>query len=165
VKLDVGNGLVSGQASYTGVANPTAPLEIRLNADTNETYSLDYVRVLPLLIVTKQANPSPVQDGAPLAYTIHITNTSNLTLTATITDILPQHVTPTGIQTWQAVITAPSGIWTKQVIVTVEPGFTGSLTNKVQVTTEEGASSTSSVTVCANYCIIYLPTIFKNFGS
>jgi uncharacterized repeat protein (TIGR01451 family) len=115
--------------------------------------------------VTKQADPSPVQDGAPLTYTIRVTNTDKVTLTATITDILPKHVTPTGVLNWTPTITGPGGIWEQQVVVTVETGYTGSLTNKILITTEEGPTGAASVTVCANYCIIYLPTIFKNFGS
>ncbi len=115
-----------------------------------------------MLEVTKQADPAPVPDGAPLTYTIRVTNTGNVTLTATITDILPNHVTPTGVLTWTPTITASGGIWAQQVVVTVETGYTGSLTNKVQVTTEEGAMGTASVTVCTNYCIIYLPIVLKN---
>lgn len=115
------------------------------------------------LELTKQANPAPVQDGAPLTYTIRVTNTGSVTLTATITDILPNHVTPTGVFTWTPTITAPGGIWTQQVVVIVETGYTGALTNKVQVTTEEGAMGTASATVCANYCITYLPLALKNY--
>jgi uncharacterized repeat protein (TIGR01451 family) len=118
--------------------------------------------VTAALSVTKLASPSPIQDGAQLTYTIHITNTSNVTLTATVTDILPNHVTPTGVLTWTPTITAFGDVWTQQTVVTVETGFTGSLTNKVQVTTEEGAIGAASVTVCANSCITYLPVIIKN---
>lgn len=115
------------------------------------------------LSVTKQADPAPVvQDGAPLTYTIRITNTGDVTLNATVTDTLPNHVTPTGVLTWTPTITAPGGIWAQQVVVTVETGYTGSLTNKVQVTSEEGAMGTAGVTVCANHCLAYLPLILKN---
>jgi hypothetical protein len=120
----------------------------------------------PALSVTKQASPNPLQSGAQLTYTLYVTNNTNVTLTATITDILPIHVTPTGILTWTPTITAPGGAWMQQVIVTVETHYVGPLTNKVQFTTGEGAAmGTASVTVCANYCIIYLPTIYKSFGS
>jgi len=114
------------------------------------------------LSVTKQASPAPVQDGAPLTYTIRITNTGDVTLTATVTDTLPTHVTPTGVFTWTPAITASGGIWVQQVIVTVETGFTGTLTNKVQVTTEEGVMGMASVTVCVNHCLAYLPLTLKN---
>ena len=150
-------GGMQGHCSMTLIASAT---DVHQNV-TQATY----IPLVPCLAVTKQASPNPVRTGMPLTYTLHVTNTGSVTLTATITDILPQHVTPTGIHTWSADITAPGGVWTQQVIVTVETGFTGSLTNKVQVTTEESAMGTASVTVCVNYCIIYLPIIFKNSGS
>lgn len=37
-------GSNSGQAAYTGEAEPTVPLEIRLNADYGEIYCVDYIR-------------------------------------------------------------------------------------------------------------------------
>lgn len=150
-------GGMQGHCSMTLIASAT---DVHQNV-TQATY----IPPVPCLAVTKQASPSPVQDGAQLTYTIRVTNTGNVTLTATITDILPSHVTPTGILTWTPTITTPGGVWTQQVVVTVETGYSGTLTNKVQVTTEEGATGTANVTVCANSCLIYLPTIFKNSGS
>jgi uncharacterized repeat protein (TIGR01451 family) len=147
--------------------NKTPILDIGGQSDDTRGFTLAPVlaftpSVTAALSITKLASPSPVQDGAQLTYTIHITNTGNVTLTATITDILPNHVTPTGVLTWTPIITAFGDIWTQQTVVTVETGFTGSLTNKVQVTTEEGAIGVASATVCANSCITYLPTIIKN---
>jgi uncharacterized repeat protein (TIGR01451 family) len=117
------------------------------------------------LRVTKQASPARVQDGAPLTYTIRLTNTGDVTLTATVTDSLPNHVTPTGVLTWTPAITASGGTWMQQVIVTVEPGYTGMLTNKVQVTTEEGVMGTASVAVCVNHCLAYLPLTLRNYAA
>lgn len=51
------------------------------------------------LVITKQAHPGAAQAGALLTYTIRITNYSHLTLAASITDILPDQVTPGGILT------------------------------------------------------------------
>ncbi len=116
----------------------------------------------PALDVTKQADPDLVEPGAQLTYTLRVTNTGNVTLTATITDILPNHATPTGVLTWTPTITAPGGIWAQTVVVTVETGYAGPLTNVVQVTTEEGATGTDSVTVSASRYRIYLPAVLKN---
>jgi uncharacterized repeat protein (TIGR01451 family) len=70
---------------------------------------------IPGLTVTKQAHPDPVQPGAQLTYTLRVANTGNVTLTATITDILPDHVTPAGVITWTPTITAPGGVWMETV--------------------------------------------------
>ena len=101
--------------------------------------------------------------GARLTYTLHVTNTGNVNLHATITDTLPDHVTPTGVLTWTPItITAPGGIWTDTVVVTVATGYTGTLINRVQVTTDEGATGTARATVCSNFCRIYLPVVLRN---
>jgi uncharacterized repeat protein (TIGR01451 family) len=103
------------------------------------------------LMVTKQTAPDPVRPGARLTYTIRVTNTGGVTLTATITDTLPDRITqgetsegtlilPGGIVTWTAASIAPEEVWTKATVVTVEVGSAGPLTNVVEVTTEEGAS-------------------------
>ncbi len=97
-----------------------------------------------------------------MPFTLRVTNTGNVTLTATITDVLPDYVTPTGKVTWKAAITAPGGVWAHRFVVTVTSGYTGPLTNEVSVTTEEGATGIASVTVCASACRIYLPVVLKN---
>lgn len=102
-----------------------------------------------MLTVTKQADPDPVQAGSPLTYTIRVTNTGDITLTATITDILPGQVTPACIRTWTPNPIAPHGVWTQRVAVTVKMGYSGTLTNVVQATTEEGAMSTYTETSTA----------------
>lgn len=113
------------------------------------------------LEVAKQASPDPVQFGGQLTYTIHVTNTGNVTLTATITDTLPSHITtgatpggtlflPGGTIVWPGVFITPSEVWTESFAVTIEVGYEEPLLNVVQVTTEEGATGvyteTSTVT-------------------
>jgi uncharacterized repeat protein (TIGR01451 family) len=103
----------------------------------------------PRLMVTKQANANAVQPGEWLTYTLHVTNTGTVSLTATITDFLPSGVDPTGALSWQHTLTDPGDVWTQTVVITVDLGYTGPLTNAVQVTTEEGATGiyTNVVTV------------------
>jgi uncharacterized repeat protein (TIGR01451 family) len=116
------------------------------------------------LLVTKQATPDPVEAGERLTYTIRVTNTAGVTLTATITDLLPAYVTPTGVQTWTAVITAPGGVWLQTVGVTVTPGYNGTLTNVVQVTTEEGVTAaTIETSTAVGGHFIYLPLVVRDF--
>jgi uncharacterized repeat protein (TIGR01451 family) len=114
------------------------------------------------LMVTKRANPNPVQASALLSYTIHVTNTGNVTLTAAATDTLPMHVIPIGVLTWTPVLIGPHQFWTEQFVVTVEMGYVGPLTNVVRVTTKEGARGETSVTVSAICHRVYLPLVLRN---
>ena len=121
-------------------------------------------RSLASLEVAKTASPQPVLDGAQLTYTLQITNTGGVTLTATITDVLPAQVTASGHQAWTALI-KPGGAWTHTLVVTVTEGYTGLLTNQVQVTTAEGASGTARITTCANLCSAALPLVLREHSS
>jgi len=66
--------------------------------------------------------------GSPLTYALHVTNTGTVSLTATITDVLPLHVTPGGSLVWTPPPLLPGEAWTETVAVTVELGYTGPLT-------------------------------------
>jgi parallel beta-helix repeat protein len=110
------------------------------------------------LRVTKWARPMLVQPGAPLTYTIHVTNTGIVTLTATITDILPDHAIPTGYYTWTGILAptsagAPGGVWTETVVITVETDYAGPLTNVVQVMTDEGARGVYTHTLAPDLAV------------
>jgi len=119
---------------------------------------VDALRAVASLEVVKQAIPGRVEAGAPLTYTIRVTNTGHVTLTATVTDVLPAHVTPTGVLTWTPLITAPGGVWTATVVVTVGEGYVGPLTNAVWVTSEEGATGAASATAHV-WARSYLPVV------
>jgi uncharacterized repeat protein (TIGR01451 family) len=95
----------------------------------------------PMLALSKEAAPNPVPAGAPLTYTLYVTNTGQVTLTdVVVTDTLPAHVTPGGPLTWTPGVIVPGAVWTGTVVVDVEAGYTGTLTNVIQVTTGEGAT-------------------------
>jgi uncharacterized repeat protein (TIGR01451 family) len=118
----------------------------------------------PALVVTKQANPTQVQAGERLTYTIRVTNTGDVDLHATISDTLPAHVSPSGVLTWTTTLPAPGGVWTETVVVTVEEGYAGPLTNVVEVTTLEGATGaythqTPAFAPERHFC--YLPLVLK----
>lgn len=115
-----------------------------------------------LLAVTKRASPDPVQSGAPLTYTLWLTNSGVLTLTATVTDVLPPQVTPGGVITWTPVLTASGSVWSDTVVVTVNWGYDGPLTNVVEVTTQRWAAGTDSVTVTVTINKLYLPLLFRS---
>ena len=65
-------------------------------------------------------------------------------LSGVVTDILPAHVTPTGSLTWPLTNLSLTDVWTQAVVVTVTLGYRGILTNRVQVTTREGADRRES---------------------
>jgi uncharacterized repeat protein (TIGR01451 family) len=139
------------------------------------------------LQVTKRATPDPVQPGAQLTYTIHITNVTGVDLHATITDTLPLSVTldeasggtlalpggtlapPDGTVvlpdgrvavTWTAVITKHGGLWMGTILVTVDEDYVGSLANLVEVTTEEGVLGKDRVAVIAG-SPAFLPLVLR----
>jgi uncharacterized repeat protein (TIGR01451 family) len=117
---------------------------------------------LPPLTVTKQALPDPVAPGALLTYTVRATNNDTQDLHTSITDTLPTNVTYTGPLVWTPTITSPGGIWEHTyVVVTVAAGYTGTLVNKVEITTVEGPTA-----VCyaiTNGYKIYLPVTIRNY--
>ena len=99
------------------------------------------------LVVAQYAAPNPVQGGAQLTYTIYVTNTGNMSITATVTDTLPAHVTPGGELVWAAGVIAPGGTWIETFVVTIEAGYAGLLTNVVQATADGGATGADEGTV------------------
>ena len=113
------------------------------------------------LALTKQAVPQVVRPGGQVHYTIRVTNTSVVSLTAAITDILPDHVTSAGIRTWRPVTVAPGAVHEQLLVVTVETGYMGPLTNVVEVTTDQGASGVFVETSWAGYRV-YLPLALRN---
>jgi uncharacterized repeat protein (TIGR01451 family) len=125
--------------------------------------------------IVKSSQPSStLTAGAWLTYTIHVTNTGIVTLTATITDTLPTHVTtgetaggttvlPGRKLVWTPIITAPWGVWVRTVVVTVEMGYVGPLTNVVEVTTKEGATGVYTETSHVIARPIYLPLVMRNY--
>ncbi len=129
------------------------------------------------VLVTKQAEPSPVHPGEQLTYTIRVANFSGVELNATITDTLPASVTldqtsggtlvlPGGAVgiTWTADITAPGGTWMETFVVSVEPDCAESLINEVEFSSEQGVLGGASVTVQARVQL-YLPLVMKEYAS
>ncbi|MBA3534879.1 MAG: right-handed parallel beta-helix repeat-containing protein, partial [Ardenticatenales bacterium] len=102
----------------------------------------------PALQIHSQPSGDPVVAGKPMTYTLVLTNTGNITLTSAITNTFPQGVTPNTPKLWSQSI-APGVVWTQKLSVTVQPGFSGLLTNTLQITTKEGLSGSHTTTVLA----------------
>jgi uncharacterized repeat protein (TIGR01451 family) len=113
------------------------------------------------LIIVKGVTPERVSLGALLTYTLRMTNTSNVDLNATITDVLPAHVRPGGPLVWTPVVSSSGTGWSETLVVTVETGYLGRFTNLVRATTLEGARGTARATAIAIGRLYYLPLVLK----
>jgi serine protease AprX len=114
---------------------------------------VDALAALARIEVAKTASPAVVSPGDELTYTLRVTNTGGVTLTAMITDELPSPIlpgvmeggtafVPDGTLVWTPVVLPPGDVWTEMVAVTVELGYAGWLTNVVRVTTDLGVTAT-----------------------
>jgi uncharacterized repeat protein (TIGR01451 family) len=142
----------------------SGPLTNVVHVTTEEGATGIYTEVIqaevtPALAISQWVWPDPVMTGEQLTYTLHITNTGNVTLTMTVTDVLPGYVSPTGVLTWTGVSVAPGEVWEQAVVVTVAFGYEGALTNVVQVTTEEGAMGYSEISSDVVKYSVYLPVV------
>jgi len=106
-----------------------------------------YVAVTPAVSITKQAAAPAVLAGNPITFTIYVTNTGNVTLTATVTDYYPLYSAPGGTIAWTRQLTQFSGTWVVTTVVTPNVGYAGWLTNVVVVTTDRGVTDTYTETV------------------
>ncbi len=111
-----------------------------------------------MLDVEKWASSVVVFSGAPLTYTLVVTNVSEITRTVIVTDQLPWHIEPGktsggtalvsgGVLTWTPTITAPGGVWRETLVVTVAPDYNGPLTNVLHASSLEGWDDISVTTI------------------
>ena len=110
-------------------------------------YDIGADELVASFAATKTASQPSIAAGERLTYTLSITNTGLFDLHAVVTDTLPEHVQPTGNLTWTPTITSPGGVWIQQIPVMVEMGYTGWLTNRLEITTIEGVSAVLTNTV------------------
>jgi len=136
--------VVTVAAGYSG--SLTNVVQVTAEEGGAGVYTETTTVLMPELEVSKRATPDPVLAGTPLTYTLHVTNTGTATLTAVVTDVLPEHVVPTGVLTWTLDSLAPGEVWAETVVVTVEMDSVDLLTNVVQVATEEGVGDSHTET-------------------
>ncbi|MFO7539789.1 MAG: PKD domain-containing protein [Chloroflexota bacterium] len=85
------------------------------------------------VVVAVSATPSPVASGQTLTYTVTITSLSHADLDVGLINMLPVHVSPTGVITDSKTFTAYQEVWTRQITTTVNADYVGPLINQVEV--------------------------------
>jgi uncharacterized repeat protein (TIGR01451 family) len=115
------------------------------------------------ILATKDAQPDLAYPGGPLTYTLWVANTGYGSLTdVAITDTLPLSVTYTGSTAWPAGGMAPGDIWTRTITVTVNPGYTGILTNVLEATTSRAdVMSVYTHTMPAAYILDFSQPVYS----
>ncbi len=104
----------------------------------------------PRVAVGKTAAPDPVQADAELIYTIRVTNTGDVPLTAVeVADALPAQTSTGDPTAWSVGVLNPGEVWEQTLPVTVGWGYSGTLTNTVAVSTAEGATDVYSMATLA----------------
>ncbi|MCP4541623.1 MAG: DUF11 domain-containing protein [Chloroflexi bacterium] len=117
-----------------------------------------------LVSAVKLADPLVARPGERLTYTIRVTNYSTETYTANITDTLPDHIMFTaGItSSWIGQIIYPGvdETWTRTIVVTAQVGYSGLLTNTVDVTTDADEIGAAKL-VIGCYPRVHLPLVLR----
>jgi uncharacterized repeat protein (TIGR01451 family) len=141
------------------------------------------------LEVTKWVDRNPVQAGTQLTYTVWATNTSDVALTVMAFDVLPDQVgglgtaglsaaglppdalgllggqiNPAATSAYSTTTIAPGGTWVWLIPnLTVQPDYSGTLTNTVLVyhSPEASASYVLTSTSVVSAANTYLPLILK----
>lgn len=109
-----------------------------------------------------RSQPVPAVAGEALMYQVMVTNTNQVSLTATITQVMPASVTPADAVVWQTVIAAGE-TWSGMVTVQTAPDYVGTLTSQVMVTTREGvAAAASHSTEVVVRRVVFLPLVVDN---
>jgi subtilisin family serine protease len=106
--------------------------------------------------ISLQADPNPVESGEPLVFTLRVTNTGPLPLTAAVTNTLPAHTLPGGTQVWRPVTIQPGDVWTATVAAIVDAGHTGPLTGTAHVVTTDGVTDTGMAVLFVSNRIVFL---------
>jgi uncharacterized repeat protein (TIGR01451 family) len=105
--------------------------------------------------------PALAQVGQTLAYTIHLTNSGNITLTATITALLPPSVATNEQTSWQITL-PPQQIWEQELNGTVGECSNRLLIGEVVASANGGVEErVSAETAVTTPPCLYLPIIRK----
>jgi uncharacterized repeat protein (TIGR01451 family) len=145
---------------YGGVL--TNVLSVETVEKVSGAYTTTVLSLAPAVTLTQwtESTSADALAGEPLTYTLQVINEGNVDLHAIILDLVPEHVTPTqGLLWWMTTITAPGGIWEGTAAFLIEPGYSGPLTNVLQVRTFEGISETITHTLGATSAITGLQVV------
>ena len=141
-----GYHLTAGSAAVDAVLTPALVDDIDRETRSG-SHDLGADEFVVGLTVSKYAVPSSVEAGNPMTFTILVTNTASVVaIHANIFDMLPDHVTASGVQNFYPTIAA-GGTWRKDIIATADMDDMGIQTNTVLVTSDEGASGSAQAPV------------------
>ncbi len=121
-----------GEASNLSLYSGDVTVDIDGEQRDPDTPDIGADEILASAILDKQTEADIVPAGESLIYTLVLTNTGGLTLTANIFDDLPDHVQPGTIGPWTNEIVPPFTVWTKVVEVVPDLGYVGDLVNSAQ---------------------------------
>lgn len=114
------------------------------------------------LSIAQQVSPNPMQSGETAVYNLQIINAGIMDLPVTITNSLPVQITPTGVVTWTAVISAGT-TWSQPVVVTPTANYQGPIVNELQVSVPTSwGENLSYCTTCAEEDNINIPLYGDN---
>lgn len=105
--------------------------------------------LLPTISASLAALPNPVASGGEQTYVLQVNNTGDLEVVARVQITLPAVLTPNGQTVWEDVDIARGSIWEESLTATLDENYTGNLDAVMTVSTDEGASATSSVATSA----------------
>ncbi|MBI3618938.1 DUF11 domain-containing protein [Candidatus Peregrinibacteria bacterium] len=164
VLTSLGNGTIITNTANVGSASSSAVTTVIVNQN-------------PTFTIAKTVHRSTASPGDYLVYTITVTNTSNVTGTATVNDVLPSGLTfvnasDNGVANgqnvaWNNLTVAPGAPKQLTLVATVNSNVANGtiLTNTATVTGGANASATTTITVNQNATFSILKTVNRSTAS
>ena len=138
----------SGSGAHdTGInAGITTDIDGNLRpADANFDIGADELVFLGLR-VTIQTTPEPAVFDSELTILVRAVNIGNVDVSAVVSAVLPAEFVYSGVTFWQVTI-PKGGTWSQELTGIVEKGFVGAMDVSVSVTTDQGLTEETTVSI------------------